>query len=119
MTDDATQVVAAIRSYRFTYANEDALQAGVAAALHAHGYTVEREVRLDGHGRIDLLVNRVGIEAKIAGSAAEVRRQLDRYAHSPFIDALVLVTGRVTHLNLPEELNGKPLHVITLAAAGL
>jgi hypothetical protein len=37
---------------------------------------VEREVRLNARDRIDLLVDRVGIEVKVTGAWRDVERQL-------------------------------------------
>lgn len=112
-------IAAAVRGFRFRYASEDELQRGIAKALAGAGFVVEREVRLDGASRIDLLVDRVGIEVKVDGNARTVARQCARYlAHEP-LDGLILVTNRVRHLRLPAEVNGKPIIVIELAGAGL
>jgi hypothetical protein len=108
----------ALRRHRFNYSNEDQLQQGIAAALTAAGFDVEREVRLDGRSRIDLLVGRVGIEVKVAGTPDAVERQLARYASSDRIDGLMLVTSRPRHL-IPQTINGKPVETVQLAAAGL
>lgn len=112
-------VVAAIAARRFTYSDEARLQEGIATALAADGLSVEREVRLDSRCRIDLAVGRVGIEVKVAGRAAEVRRQISRYLASDRLDALVLVTNRVRHLSVPDRIHGKPVRVVTLIEAGL
>jgi hypothetical protein len=116
---DVHAVSAAIRNHRFRYSSEDRLQEGIALALTSRGYSVQREVRLDSHCRIDLVVARIGIEVKIAGTAADVHRQIARYLRSDQLDALVLVTSRVRHLHIPESINGKQVEVITLAWAGL
>lgn len=112
------EIVDVLHGSRFNYADEEQLQAGLTAALEASGHQVDREVRLDGHSRIDLLVGRVGVEVKVAGKPDAVERQLERYAHSPLIDAIVLVTTRVRH-RPPGQINGKPIVVVSLAAAGL
>lgn len=117
MADLATVADVLARS-RFRFACEDDLQAGIAAALTVAGITVEREVRLDGHSRIDLLTDRVGIEVKTAGRADAVLRQLRRYADSDRVDALILVTTRARH-RVPGVLNGKPVAVVSLAGAAL
>jgi len=103
---------------RFAYGDEEGLQAGLAAALEDADYSVRREVRLDGQSRIDLLVGRIGIEVKVAGKPDAVLRQVTRYAHSDLIDGIVLVTTRVRH-RMPDVINGKPIVVVSLAAAGL
>lgn len=112
------EIAAAIRRRRFVYATEDRLQEGIAAALAEDGCDVAREARIAG-GRIDLLVGRVGVEVKVAGAAGDVARQLRRYLEGGDVDELVLVTSRVRHLRLPEAIAGRPVHVVTLAGAGL
>jgi hypothetical protein len=113
------RIVAAIAEHRFRYADEDELQRGLAVALCGHGYLVEREVRLDARNRIDLFVEeRVAIEVKIAGTPDSVMRQVTRYAADDRVKAIVLVTSRTRH-RLPPEINGKPVRVVSLAAAGL
>jgi hypothetical protein len=112
------QVLAVIRDHRFSYANEEELQEGLAAAIASTGLDVQREVRFDGASRIDLLVDRVGIEVKVKGGVGEVERQLRRYA--PHVDELVLVTIKASHRSyLPDEIEGVPLTVEFLAGAAL
>jgi hypothetical protein len=112
------KVTAAIRRCRFSYASEEQLQEGLAAALAEQGLDVEREVILDAASRVDLLVGRVAIEVKVDGAATAVLRQLRRYATSDRVDALVLVTGRARH-TMPGEIDGKPVHVVKIFGAGL
>lgn len=93
----AADVLAALRCYEFRYANEDDLQVGVAAALELAGFDVEREVRLAPGDRIDMLVDAVGIEVKVAGTTASAARQCARYLRSSRVDELILVTSRARH----------------------
>jgi hypothetical protein len=73
--------------------------------------------RIKAAERIDFMVGRVGIELKVDGGNAEVLRQLDRYAASPDVDALVLITSRRRLVaGLPAELRGKPLVGIHVGA---
>lgn len=90
-------VAAAVRGYRFVYAMEEQLHDGIAGVLERAGYEVEREVRLSSRSRVDFLIGRIGVEVKIAGSASEVARQIDRYLTSPMLDGVVLVTARARH----------------------
>lgn len=112
-------VVAVIAAHRFGHATEDELQEGLAGVLIRAGYSVEREARLSARDRIDLLVDRIGIEVKVGGSAGDVVRQLDRYAASEGLDALVLASSRRHHLAIPAALNGKPVVVVSLMAGAL
>jgi hypothetical protein len=114
MTAMVAEVVAAIEAHRFAYVDEDELQQGLAEVLAPFG--VRREVRLNARCRIDLLAGRVGIELKIGGSAAALLRQVERYAELPELDALVVVTSRVRHLQPVDEANGKPVRWITVGA---
>ena len=114
----AKAIADVLRRHRFNYSDEDQLQEGIAGALTAAGFEPEREVRLNGRSRIDLLVGRVGIEVKVAGKPGAVAGQLSRYASCEQIEGLVLVTSRVRH-RMPLEMEGKPVEVVQLAGAGL
>lgn len=110
-----------LATLRPTYTNEADLQRAIADHLTNRGYTVEREVELSGADRIDIYlpVLRFGIEVKINGSLSQVQRQLTRYAASPAIDALILVTTRARHSRLPHTINDVPVAVHSLIEAGL
>lgn len=111
-------VLRVLAGARFRFGSEDELQEGLALALGAAGHSVEREVRLDSHNRIDLLVERIGIEVKVAGKPDAVLAQVTRYAQSELVDGLILVTTRMRH-RLPPEINGKPVYLHSLATARL
>lgn len=114
------RILDVLRSSRFSYVDEDRLQQGIAAALEDADINAVREVRLPGAGRIDFLcAELVGIEVKIAGSARDLQRQAIRYLQHEHLAALVVVTNRARHLNLPLEVDGKPLHVVSLLGQGL
>lgn len=87
------------------------------ASLQNHLETVlaplgfEREVTA-GHDRFDFYrpADRIVVEVKIAGSPAQVLRQLLRYAGRPDVDGLVLATMRGTLVRtLPPAMLGKPV----------
>lgn len=109
-------IVQAVKAYRFHYSNEKELQEAVGRALLTAKIPHEREKILpDGFGTIDFLVaGGIGIEIKIKGSPSAVTRQLLRYLKCEAISELVLVTGRSKLGNLPRELLGKRLTVVTL-----
>lgn len=114
MCADISGVVNTINAHRYRYANEDELQEGILRALLAQGFAPTREVRLAPHERIDLMVEKVGIEVKVDGPLQRVWGQLERYAQSPSVEGLVLVTTKVIHLGVPRELSGKPVHVVRI-----
>lgn len=91
------QVASIIRGYRFNFVDEYQLQDGVAEALRRAGLNVRREVRLNPRDRIDLVVDRIGIEIKVAGQTSNVARQCRRYLESTAVDELILVTNRPRH----------------------
>jgi hypothetical protein len=109
-------VVAAVRtaveSNRFRWSDEDDVQEALAQLLTDVG--ARREVVLSGRDRVDLLVGRVGVEVKVDGAPNAVARQLQRYAASPAVDHLVLVTSVARHRALPDTIGGKPLTVMSL-----
>jgi hypothetical protein len=98
-----TQIRNEIRGYQFRHANEVELHAGIEKILAGLGLTVEREVCLDRHSRIDLVATlparlRLGIEVKIAGQGGEVARQVRRYADFAELGAVLLVTTVARHM---------------------
>lgn len=99
---------------RFRHANETELQAGIASVLEGAGVAFEREVPLSANDRPDFLIGDVAVEVKTGGGLADALRQLDRYAKHARVQELILVTTRMTHRAVPDELRGKPLHVIYL-----
>jgi len=56
----------------------------------------------------------IGLEVKIGGAVMSVLRQLARYAESPKLSSLMLVTTRPQHKIMPCHLQGKPLLVVML-----
>lgn len=122
MSHPAHPTVLAVRdalvATRFLWSTERELHDGIAAALEQHGCEVAREVRVNGRGRLDLLVDGcVAIEVKIDGSWREVRRQLQRYAEMDCVDAVVLATSRPSHRRIDAELAGKPVLVQLVGVA--
>jgi hypothetical protein len=110
----ADEVCSLLGRFRFSFATENDLQQGLADALISLGLDPEREVRLGSAGRIDLLVDGVGIEVKVTGQPARVSAQLRRYAERSEVRELLLVTTRARH-RPPYELSGKPCRVHLIA----
>lgn len=89
------------------------IHAQVASALGAAGLPYEHEYRLGPRCRIDFRVDRVGIEVKKGRPASsDLTKQLRRYLASDELDAVVVVTQRVTRV--PTSILGKPVYLISL-----
>ena len=113
----AEHLASVLKEYRYRFADELELHAGLAVALDAAGVTYLREVKLEPFGRIDFLCSRVGVEVKIKEPQRKVLRQLAGYARHEAIDSLVLVTTQYRLRAMPAELNGKPLAVCFIGGA--
>lgn len=113
------EVLHALRSNRYIFHDEDGLQLGIAAALALAHLDFCREVVLGKSDRLDFLVGNVAIEAKIDGTSNALIRQLHRYAQHEGIGAIVVVTNRARLTQMPSELNGKPVRVVSLLDGGL
>lgn len=116
----AVALADAFRSHRFRASDERDVQDGIESILRALGIEFTREAQLDAERkwRIDFLcAGGLGIEVKIAGSLADVTRQLHAYAQQPSISSLVLVTARMQHRRVPQVFNGKTIDVVHLRGA--
>ena len=107
-------IVAALASVRMPAQPEEYdIHAAVAGALSAAGLDYEHEYKLGPRRRIDFRVGRVGIEVKKGRPASsELREQLRRYLESDALDAVIVVTQRVTAL--PATICGKPVRLVSL-----
>ena len=121
-----------LRATRFNFTTESELQEGVATVLKIHGLPFVREHRLDKRNRLDFFLDRffldpaatahgagVAIETKIDGSLSALTRQIHRYAQFSQVEAIVVLSRRANAGNLPDTINGKPIHVVTLWSQGL
>lgn len=114
------ELATALVGFRFQFKDERELQFGIAQALESLKIANEPEFRLTAADRVDFLVEGgIGIEVKTMDSRggaglSAVTRQLWRYAKSDKINALILVTSRSKHRDLPKEILGKPLYVVYL-----
>ncbi len=115
----AARLLEALRSNRFSFSSEDGLQRGIALALQGARIPYEREVRLSATDRPDFMVQGIAIEVKIDGSANALLRQLHRYASHPRVTAIVVVTNRARLTSQPPNINGRPVHVVSLLESGL
>lgn len=86
----------------------------ISKELYAEGISFRNEVLLGPRNRIDFLTDSgIGIEAK-KGKPNElsVLKQLERYATFDQVKGLILVIER--YMDLPEQINGKPVVSIGL-----
>lgn len=119
MVADVADVVAALRAPRYACRDEAGLQIQIQGALSAAGIESLREHRLSDRDRVDFFVRDaalgagIAIEAKVAGTIAGVMQQLARYAESPDVHDVVLVTTRGSHRVLDGAVvAGKTVHVV-------
>ena len=118
---NASELAGALVFYRFRYKDEKELQAGVAQCLEGLKVPFTPEYPLNKSDRVDFFIaaGGIGIECKTndsrggAGLAA-VTRQLWRYAKNDEVKAIILITTRAKHRDLPKEILGKPLYVVYL-----
>ena len=113
----ARDIVGNLARFGFDRTCEMRLQEGVALVLGTMGLTgtLEKEHRLTESERVDFYVSRVAIELKVKGSLSAVTRQLMRYATSPEVDCIILVTTQAKHRRMPPTLNEKPVLICYLS----
>lgn len=110
-------VVAALADLRLQPTNDEyAIHDAIADALGEAGIEYDHEARIGPRCRIDFLVTGgIGIEVKKGKpNAREVAEQLERYAASDAVAALVLVVGQSVWGH-PSEVRGKPVRYIGLS----
>ncbi len=111
-------IVAVLRSARFSLAREKETQAEIAAALDQRGIGYRREVDLGGRNIIDFLAaGHVGIEVKIGGSKRDILAQCERYCASAKLSALILMTS--VAIGFPTEIKGVPCYVVSMGRGWL
>jgi hypothetical protein len=115
---DLNQLSKIIRGYRFRFQSEADLQDGVGRVLEQEKIPFERERPL-GKDRVDYFADGIAIEIKVDGSLSQVTRQLYRYSEYPEVRALLLVTCKMQHDRMPDEMNGKEVWVAVVSSGGL
>ena len=111
---DMEAIVAALSAVRMPAQPEEYdIHAAVARALAEAGLEYVHEYRLGPRRRVDFCVGRVGIEVKKGRPAsAQLREQLARYLETDALDAMIVVTQRMTAL--PDAICGKPVALVSL-----
>lgn len=109
-------IVETLPRYRYRFADEAQLQAGIADVLAQAGIPFEREHVAGPRDRFDFLIpDGIVIEAKTQGSLSQALSQVRRYAARPDVQAVVLVACRFWATVVPvTELHGKPIRVVRL-----
>lgn len=116
----AEQIAVALEGHRFRGHAERDYQRGVEQVLQARGIDYLREYRLTAADRIDFLAGSVGIEVKMKAQRSLVLRQLSRYAQAEAVSSLLLVCAIAPPVGqMPEEVGGVPLVVLTLRGSFL
>ncbi len=105
-------IAAALVGRSFQWVTEADFQERIGWALDAWDISFEREKRLSAADRVDFWCPPVAVEVKVAGALSDVTRQLVRYADLDIVEAVVLVTTKMRHRNMPSTMRGKPLRVV-------
>ena len=107
-------VLDALKELRSPFAlYENDIHRMVAQRLEDAGIEFTHEAKLGPGCRIDYLAGNVGIEIKKGKpDAANVKKQLMRYAACENVHAIILLTQR--RVAVPAQVLGKPVHVIVL-----
>ena len=108
------RVAAALSAVRMPAQPEEYdIHGAIAEALAAAGLEYEHEYRLGPRRRIDFRVGRIGIEVKKGRPASSaLAAQLRKYLESDKLDAVIVVTQRVTRV--PDAIDGKPVRLLSL-----
>lgn len=114
MSNRLTEITQALSRLRVPFCpGEYDLHALVASALREADISFLHEERLGPRCRIDFLAGTVGIEVKKGKpERKQLLRQLERYAKSSRIEALVVVVERAA--DLPGEILGKPCITLSM-----
>lgn len=109
------EFISVMSGVRFLKDNEKKVQAEIEKLFPE----ATREYYLTPADKIDFifLESGLGVEVKIKGQQSSIIRQLERYADSPLIVDLLLVTGK--SVMLPRELKGKKLFKFNINQAWL
>ncbi len=131
---NAKDIALALSPFRFDCTSELTLQNGIALALDvwsarvAGGVLIEREIALTERDRPDFVVwdatpavavgdAGIAIEVKIGGSTSALLRQVWRYAESPRVREILVVSSIRQHSQLADTARGKPVRVLSVSRA--
>lgn len=109
----AADIIRLIQTRRLPLSAEKPLQAALALEFEKAGIAAEREVDLGDGDVIDFMIGGIGLEVKIKGQRRAIFRQCERYCGHDRVVTLVLATNAA--MGLPAWIDGKPVHVASLA----
>lgn len=114
-----TELARVLACQKLSLSSEKAMQADLEAALKDFPFKVEREVSLTDNDVVDfLLSDSIAVECKLYGANKKaVWRQLARYALSPRVSHIVLVSN--VGMTLPAAIEGKPACHLKVSQAWL
>ena len=114
MNDQIETILTALSGIRICAQPEESdIHAAVARALDEAGLAYIHEHRLGPGRRIDFYCGGVGIEVKKGRPvSARLHAKVERYAESPELSALIIVSQRPCRL--PEAIGGKPVCLLSL-----
>lgn len=113
------KVLRCLSRWEYDLSTEKALQSDVAKALTLEGIAFKREAWLNIEDRVEfyLPVGSIGLEVRLQCAAREIYRQIERYAESPAINEIILLSN--TEIGLPGLVKGKRVWVSHAGKCGL
>ena len=111
------QILKTLKAIKISPSVESEAQKDIEVALRDAGIPYQREARLGPGNRPDFLCNGIAIEVKVGGSKKNHYRQVCRYTEFDEVKAVILITSK--SINLPETINGKPCHIISISMGWL
>jgi hypothetical protein len=120
METSVDKIMSLFAGQRFDIHDERKMQWQIGNLFAKHGISFKREHQIDSNNIIDFFIaGGIGIEVKIRTqySKMDIFKQCERYLRFNSIQSLILITSRA--MGFPEEINGKPCHVINLSKAWL
>lgn len=116
--DRLSNLAETLSRFRFRFAGEADLQAGIERALLAKGLPHQREKTLSPSERPDFLLDDgLAIEVKVDGSLALALRQVARYAGHEAVQGILLVGTPPWLTRVPDSIAGKPLRQLRLVGS--
>lgn len=109
----------ALKGRALNLSNEKILQNDIAEVFIDNNICFKKEVKIDDKNTIDFMIDGLAIEIKITSNVSKmsIYRQVERYAKSDKVDAILLMTSKT--MTLPMDINNKPIYVLSLGRTQL